>query len=368
MFLLDPDTTPDYLRQRGWLAPGQGCRVEELAGGVSNVVLRVQPLPEGPPIVLKQARPQLRVAQRWECPVERIWREADVLRWCQRLLNDACGAHGPGASSEPGGASLVLQAPPLPCRVPELLWEDRPHYVYAMSAAPSQARTYKQKLLTGALDDAPCVARAAGWLLGTLHSRSWQHPGVGADLSDRQYFEALRVDPYYRRVQQVHPDRAAAIEDLIASLAKHRLCLVHGDYSPKNLLVAPDALWLIDFEVGHYGDPAFDLGFFLTHLVLKAVHAGPAAESRLALVEDFWRAYMAQLKPRIGAAALNALHARTLGHLAGCLLARVDGKSPVEYLTPQEQHRVRILACAWLAQRPDDLAAACRMLRQTARV
>lgn len=365
MFHLDPATVPAYLRQRGWLAPEQACQVQTLSGGVSNVVLRVHALPDGPQIVLKQALPQLRVAQLWQCPMERIWREVQVLRWCQQLLKDAADV-----LSLP--SQRVAEGTPAPAKaflryqVPELLWEDRANYLYAMSAAPLAASTYKQKLLAGELNDASEVARAAGRLLADLHGRSWQQAALAADLDDRQFFQMLRVDPYYRRVQQVHPDRAAAIEALIEALDAHRLCLVHGDYSPKNLLVAPQALWLIDFEVGHYGDPAFDVGFFLTHLALKALYAGPEASSRLALVDCFWQAYADELGCHVGRAAAIALQPRALGHLAGCMLARVDGKSPVDYLTPQQQAAARHLARTWLDRPPSDLAAVCQTLRQVA--
>jgi hypothetical protein len=365
MFRLDADTAADYLRRRGWLAPGQAARVEELSGGVSNVVLRVQAMPDGPSIVLKQALPQLRVAQEWRCPVERIWREVEVLRWCQRLLGEEVQPTAARAT-DVRACGPAASGFPLRRQVPRLWWEDRPHYLYAMSAAPPEARTFKQKLLAHELDDAAQVATAAGMLLAALHARSWQDSEVAAALADRQFFEALRVDPYYRHVQRLHPHVATPLEDLIASLETNRLCLVHGDYSPKNLLVTPQAVWLIDFEVGHFGDPAFDLGFFLTHVMLKAVHAGPAAASRLELVPVFWQAYAAALLPRVGPAALAALAQRTLGHLAGCMLARVDGKSPVDYLTAREQAIVRDLACAWLRQPPPDLAAACQRLSQVA--
>lgn len=365
MFHLDPATVPAYLRQRGWLAPEQACQVQTLSGGVSNVVLRVHALPDGPQIVLKQALPQLRVAQLWQCPVERIWREVQVLRWCERLLKDAADVLSLPSQRVAEGTPVPVKAF-LRYQVPELLWEDRANYLYAMSAAPLAASTYKQKLLAGELNDASEVARAAGRLLADLHGRSWQQAALAADLDDRQFFQMLRVDPYYRRVQQVHPDRAAAIEALIEALDAHRLCLVHGDFSPKNLLVAPQALWLIDFEVGHYGDPAFDVGFFLTHLALKAIYAGPEASSRLALVDCFWQAYADELGCHVGRAAAIALQPRALGHLAGCMLARVDGKSPVDYLTPQQQAAARHLARTWLDRPPSNLAAVCQTLRQVA--
>jgi thiamine kinase-like enzyme len=143
----------------------------------------------------------------------------------------------------------------------------------------------------------------------------------------------------------------------VDSVWSHRLCLVHGDFSPKNLLVWPGQLWLIDHEVGHFGDPAFDLGFFLTHLVAKAVHARAGCRHYLALAAEFWREYRGVLESTLLAAEIADLKRRMLLNLAGCLLARVDGKSPLEYLADDERRAVRQLGREWLVHPPERLTA-----------
>lgn len=334
-------SAPDYLRARGLAAPNEPLAVRELAGGVSNVVLLVE-RPSGERFVLKQALPRLRVEQEWLCSIERIWREVEVLRLCGRLVQE--GVRGQ-ESGDSGQRRLLV-------RVPEVLFEDRESYCFAMTAAPTEHRTWKELLLAGQADVA--IADACGRLLGRLHARSWNDPQVARLLDDRTFFRDLRISPYYDRVAEVHADLARQIQQVSGSIWQHRRCLVHGDYSPKNLLVAGNELWLIDFEVGHFGDHAFDLGFFLTHLVLKAFVAGPRAAAYLSLIEAFRAAYDDELLPAAGAAELTQLWQRTVGALSGCLLARVDGKSPVDYLTVELAHVVRLTARDLLRLPPVD--------------
>jgi len=141
---------------------------------------------------------------------------------------------------------------------------------------------------------------------------------------------------------------------------------VHGDYSPKNLLVWPGHVMLIDFEVGHYGDPAFDLGFFLSHLVLKSIWSGRRQAEYCQLAAEFWRAYHERLAATISAAELTALEERMLSNLAGCLLARIDGKSPVDYLSEDQRGVARGLARNWLSNPPADFAVAIEALSPAA--
>jgi 5-methylthioribose kinase len=302
-------------------------------------------LPErGERFVLKQARGQLRVKEEWLCPVERIWREVDVLRACGELLRSAeCGMR-----SEEG----------IQPSVPRVLWEDRANYCYAMTAAPSRNRTWKAMLLSNASKLDPYIAAASGRLLGRLHAGSWKDASLAGMLDDRTYFDQLRLDPYYRHTSRKHPDLAPRLNELIDSVWSNRLCLVHGDFSPKNLLVCPGKLWLIDHEVGHFGDPAFDLGFFLTHLVAKAVHARVECRHYLALAGVFWRTYRGELARVATADELADLKQRMMLNLAGCLLARVDGKSPLEYLDEPERQVIRQLGREWLVNPLERLTAA----------
>jgi 5-methylthioribose kinase len=341
---INSTSAADYLRETGRIATNETIDVCELSGGVSNVVLLIT-LPRGVErFVLKQARGRLRVQEEWLCPIERIWREVEVLRICGKLLQPQNEA-------------------PFRCSVPQVLWEDHDNYLYAMTAAPDGHRTWKEMLLAGEMQPSRDIATACGRLLADLHAGSWENQKIASVLDDRSYFDQLRLDPYYRHVARVHSDLAPHLERLIDSVWDHRRCLVHGDFSPKNLLIWSGQIMLIDFEVGHYGDPAFDLGFFLTHLILKSMWSGSRREEYLGLVESFWSAYQQPLARTVLTDELADLERRMLFNLAGCMLARVDGKSPVDYLSDAHKTLVRQLARAWLAEPPVTIAAALNVLR-----
>jgi aminoglycoside/choline kinase family phosphotransferase len=201
-------------------------------------------------------------------------------------------------------------------------------------------------------------------LLGRLHAGTWNGANLSPELHDRQFFEDLRIDPYFRHLARTTPNLQAPIDKLIQSVYGTRLCLVHGDFSPKNLLVHPGGIVLVDFEVGHFGDPAFDLGFFLTHLILKAFRASPAHEAYLDLVDQFWASYHGPVREAAGDEAYHALSQRAVHNLAGCLLARIDGKSTVDYLTGDTPQRVRSVATGLLLSPPEDLQAAMALVRR----
>jgi hypothetical protein len=188
------------------------------------------------------------------------------------------------------------------------------------------------------------TARTVGEVLGMLHRRSRQEPDLCNQFADRQDFLALRVDPYLMVTAERRPNLAASICKHAERMLAVTDCLVHGDYSPKNLLVGPDRadqVVLLDHEVSHWGDPSFDTAFCLTHLHLKACTFPSRAADFLELADLFWRSYLSQASP----VDTRAFEKDTVG-LLGCLLAaRVDGKSPAEYLTTELlRERVRALA------------------------
>jgi 5-methylthioribose kinase len=340
MQLLDVTNTIDYLRRTNRVAADEQVHVEEFSGGVSNIVLLVQRA-QGQDFVIKQARERLRVEHEWRCSCERIFREIETLRICQQALVQ------PKRDDSDWNLS-----------VPEILWEDRENFAFAMTAAPRRAQTWKDLLLAREVDVE--LADACGTLLGQLHSWGWLNPAVESQLSDVRFFEALRVEPFYRHILAAHPELSAEIERLISSLPYHRFTLVHGDYSPKNVLVWDRTIMLVDFEVGHFGDPAFDTGFFLAHLVLKTIWSSELRGDYAHLIQLFWDAYRRVLKAKIGAQAWLALEERTIFHLAGCLLSRIDGKSRIDYLDATQQAQVRELAKWLFVSPPESVAAVLR--------
>jgi 5-methylthioribose kinase len=152
----------------------------------------------------------------------------------------------------------------------------------------------------------------------------------------------LRLEPYYRATAREYPSDAPYFQRLIASVLDHPRSLVHADFSPKNLLVYRGGLMLVDFETGHFGDPAFDLGFFLSHLTLKSFFHAPRHDAFLDLIDAFGTAYETSMRPAIGDGEYQSLVMRGIQNLAGCAWARLDGTSRVDYLTePARRDAVR---------------------------
>jgi 5-methylthioribose kinase len=291
-----------YLEQ--YAGRGAPVSFKKLAGGVSNRVVEVR-WADGSSWVLKQALSKLRVAADWFSSPERILVEAKALRWLNRL------------------------APP--GTTPAFTFEDPANHLIAMEAVPEDHENWKSVLLSGRI--IPDHFEQFGFLLGTIHRKSVEAgPEVCAMFADTSYFESLRLEPYYLYAAERVPEANSFLRALSDETMRHKLSLVHGDFSPKNALVYKGKLVLLDYEVVHYGDPAFDVGFALTHFLGKANHMRTQRARLIAAAARFWRVYLNEIVPL----EWDAIEPRIVRHTLGCLLARVAGKSPLEYLSAEE--------------------------------
>jgi aminoglycoside phosphotransferase (APT) family kinase protein len=196
-------------------------------------------------------------------------------------------------------------------------------------------------MLSGTLDLKALAAHAdaLGDMLGWIHRESGTRNRTLAKLfDDRSYFESLRLEPYYVYTSTQQPRSKAFYDKLIDATRSRRHTLVHGDFSPKNVLVHEGTLVLLDHEVIHWGDPAFDVGFMLAHLLSKARHLPEHRSDFVIAAHKFWISYFIQIKKAGWRKDLEVWAAR---HTLACLLARVDGRSPLEYLTPIEREQQR---------------------------
>ena len=333
-FSLNCENVRDYLATCGLATDGREAQVRELGGGVSNTVLLVE-WPGQPERrwVVKQSLEKLRVKDDWRSERSRIYREADSIQALRPALGDAA--------------------------LPEVVHVDRENFVFVMTAAPAGSVAWKQSLLEGKVDLA--VARQAGTLLAKMIAASRADPQFKGWFEDRTVFDQLRIDPYYRTTARRHPDARGPLVALMAQSWNIQTALVHGDYSPKNMLVRDGNIFLIDFEVVHWGDPAFDAAFLLNHLLLKALFRREVAPSYFDAAREFWKGLAAGL----GGEASRGFEALTLRHLGGLMLARIDGKSPVEYIQNEEtKDRVRATAKQILRDQPQRLEQAVRIVRQ----
>ena len=316
-----PEEILAFLRRSGLAGPREAPPGEALAGGVSSEIWRVD-LARGS-VCVKRALPRLRVAALWEAPVERNAYECEWLRFA--------------ASAAPGAAPRVLA---------------QDGRAFAMEYLPQERHpVWKSLLARGVADET--FAAAVGARLAAIHAASAGRSEVAAAFPTDALFHALRLEPYLAHTAMRHPGHADALQALLARTASTRLALVHGDVSPKNILAGPGGPVFLDAECAWYGDPAFDLAFCLNHLLLKSLWV-PAAKTRfLACFDALSRSYLGAVQWEAPA----DLEARAASLLPGLLLARVDGKSPVEYLGEPERERVRGFALPRLERPPATLHA-----------
>ena len=187
-----------------------------------------------------------------------------------------------------------------------------------MSAAPVRSASWKDLLLDGEI--LVETAERVGELLAGMGSVSWRDASWEREFGDQTIFDQLRIDPYYRATARRHPDLAPLSARLIEESAARRVCLTHGDWSPKNFLVDGPRVMAIDFEVIHFGDPAFDTAFLLNHLLLKSFYRPEWADLYAAAAARFWQTYLD------GVPRESWIEPATLQHLGWLMLARVDGK------------------------------------------
>ncbi|MBV9198581.1 MAG: aminoglycoside phosphotransferase family protein [Alphaproteobacteria bacterium] len=313
----------DFVARSGLTPIGAETRFERLPGGVSSDIWLVR---AGSAVCcVKRALQRLRVAADWRAPIERNANEAAWIRSVSSVLPQA---------------------------VPRLLAEDPGAGMFAMEYLPPQSfKGWKAQLQHGRVvaSDAAEVGRR----LARIHGKFARSCDIEAEFTTDAIFHAIRLEPYLLAAARAHPDRAATLHRLAEITAGTKLTLVHGDISPKNILIGPHGPVFIDAECAWFGDPAFDLAFCLNHLLLKCLWVPAAALRLITAFAALADAYLAGVDWE----PVEGVEHRTAHLLPALLLARIDGKSPVEYLTEEpDKNIVRRVARALLADPPDRLA------------
>ena len=273
-----------------------------LSGGVSSDIWRVR-LPSRT-ICVKRALAALKVEADWQAPTERNVYEWEWFKFVHRNF---------------------------PGLVPRPVAHDREMQMLAMEfLAPGDFKLWKTELLNGATD-AEFAARAGG-SLGKIHARSAFDREIAEKFATDHIFYALRIEAYLLATAAKHPPVAAAIREIAEHTLAAKIALVHGDVSPKNILIGRENPVFLDAETAWFGDPAFDLAFCLNHFLLKAAYRPQFAGGYKSCFEAFAESYLREVdwEPREG------LEKRAARLLPVLYLARVDGKSPVEYITDEK--------------------------------
>jgi 5-methylthioribose kinase len=302
----DPHQLVRYLRETDRIDSQEEPILKKLSGGVSNKTVWLQRSP-GQAWVIKQALPKLRVPSDWFSDPARINIEANGLRYLPRVA--------PKGSITP------------------LIFQDTTQNLLAMEAVPEPHQNWKQQLLCDKVQSEPFCQFAE--VLGSIHRESFNlRHELEPVFAEKRFFQTLRLEPYYEYSAAAVPEAGTFLKELVNWTLSRSDTLVHGDFSPKNVLIHGGRLILLDHEVLHFGDPAFDIGFSLTHFLSKALHV---QEQRLALIEGarlYWSRYLDEVRGMPWIANLDLWAAK---HSLGCILARVCGRSPLEYLSAEER-------------------------------
>jgi aminoglycoside phosphotransferase (APT) family kinase protein len=322
----DPAPLDDALRRLGLLDATASARWTPLAGGISSDIWRVE-LPDRT-VCVKRARPVLAVAAEWHAPVER--NESEV-GWLE-VAREVC-----------------------PQAVPRVFGHLEDSHLFVMEHLdPAEYPVWKHELSEGRVDVE--FAGRVGALLGDIHAHTAGSSALAARFATDELFAALRLEPYLEATAIANPDLAPRLEELAERTAATRIALVHGDVSPKNLLAGPSGPVFLDAECAWFGDPAFDVAFCLTHLLLKCRWVPAQREAFLRSFDGFAAAHATRVRWE----PVDVLDARVATLLPALLMARVDGKSPVEYLTEEaDRNAVRAVARELLAH-PVDTTSAVR--------
>ena len=300
--MLDQGSVLAYLRKRGLLTGD--ATVETLTGGVSCAVFAVENAEVD--LVIKQALPELKTKAKWVADQRRAIVEASALRTYSQITPES---------------------------VPKFIDCDPEEFTLTMSRLAHDCTNWKIDLLEGRIQ--PEMGSQLGLILAKWHNAGAINAEVRDEFMEDSLFEQLRVAPFYRAVAAINPQLSAVIGALIIEVTTVKTTLVHGDFSPKNIMATSDNRPIVlDFEVAHTGNPVFDLAFLLAHLLCKVLHAtdGAQKDKLVRTATEFLNSY--QQSTQVGVSD-SLPH-----HVALIALARVEGVSPVNYLDESSQQRL----------------------------
>ena len=310
--LLNPSTVVEYLTSKNVIQKSDNPQIEVLTGGVSNVVIAITTADQK--LVLKQALAELAVSEKWEADQRRAIVEANAIELFNKLT---------------------------PNQVPKLIFLDPDRFILVLERVPVGSTVWKSDLLAGVIN--PDIGLKLGATLASWHNYGEKSAEAKIKFMEDSLFEQLRIDPFYRFVATKNPQIEVPIRKLINELEGDKTTVVHGDFSPKNIMVATnDDIYILDFEVTHVGNPVFDLAFLTAHLLCKffrtddRLHAKLLANTAISFMKEYQ--------------TLRRISPSVTRHAALIALARVEGKSPVNYLSTDAQQKLQVFTKDVLAR------------------
>ncbi|MCI2283886.1 phosphotransferase [Colwellia sp. MSW7] len=299
----------ELLKSKGFEL-SENTTLTSLSGGVSCDIALVRDGSHS--YVVKQALAKLKVKQDWFADTNRNMYEQRYLKYLNKILPDYA---------------------------PKVLASFENENLFVMEYLGDQYCDWKQDLMQSKFDIH--TAELIGKALGLIHKKSWLDPVVATLFDSDENFNQLRLSPYFMTLVDIYPEHSQAILALCKQIQQNKYCLVHGDFSPKNILVKQGDIKIIDCEVAWYGDPAFDIAFMLHHLLIKFFHFKQTA------LLDLSYAFITAYKSALGEELFSEIaFAHIIKITALLMIARIDGKSPVEYLSEIDRQHVRAKALA----------------------
>ena len=300
-----------YLMEKGVINKEEPYSMHYCKGGVSCTVCFVYSGDKQ--LIVKQGLEQLKVKETWLCDPNRMNTEQESNRIYHNLMPDCA---------------------------PRVYDYDDENCIYWREAVPESWDMWKTDLMAGKLN-----FNSASKVITTLaivHNHCAENPEVREKFKDKDIFYHLRVSPYIEFILQKHPQLNDFAQPIIRLLMDSEITLIHGDFSPKNIMTDSDKISIMDYEVAHYGHPAFDLAFFSNHFILKAIKNKAWAASYLNMMEYMMDIYFSTVN-FMPADELEKAYIQLLSLL---MIARVDGKSPAEYII-EESDKQLVRDCAF---------------------
>jgi 5-methylthioribose kinase len=307
---MDKGKITNLLRQEN-LIYGSEITFKHLKGGVSSAIFLVSDGVNS--VVVKQALPKLNVEDDWYADISRNENEQRYIRFLTDIKPEA---------------------------TPKLLYSNSEHSFFVMEFLDEGFLNWKKQMLNGVFEYQ--IAEKSAELLATIHQKSWENEDLKQEFDKAKNFYELRTEPYLVTTGERHPDLKDLFFNEVERLKNYQEAIVHGDFSPKNIMVKNDRVVLLDHEVAWFGDPAFDLAFFLNHLYLKMLNHFKKTGKFEDLTKIAWTTYFENMGSKIE----QQMESRTIRLLLMMMLARIDGKSPVEYLKTDQQEFVRSFVIA----------------------
>ncbi len=285
--------------------------VEPLKGGVSCEIYKVDTTTNS--YCIKKALKKLRVEKDWYADPIRSYYEYLWLKKTKKIL---------------------------PSSIPEVISYNRmKNYLIIEYLNMSRYSNLKEDLLKGKVD-LDNLNKIAKKLL-YIHKNLKSNYNKKIFQTHNFNFIKLRINPYLLELNKTYPELKKYINETVNLLRNNQHTVIHADFTPKNILVSKNKQIILDAETANYGDPSFDIVSLINHLIIKLLFVNKNKKNFVLALKKIFNTYHSNVTWE----EKQDIIKRSLTLLPLMMLARVDGKSPVEYIkNNNEKNKLRRIA------------------------